>query len=99
MFRPRYCPDTRGQKSSSIVSNEPYEIILMLNSAFDAVGAQPGDYYPKALYHQIDALEDRIYETLNNGVYLYSFATIKAAYEAAFAPSFFMLYWLEAPLD
>src|SRR5688572_17178958 len=52
-----------------IVSNESAEIIRMFNSAFDAAGARPGDYYPELLRAEIDPLEERIYQKLNNGVY------------------------------
>lgn len=37
------------KKTNAIVSNESSEIIRMLNSAFDDVGARPGDFYLKAL--------------------------------------------------
>ena len=42
------------------------EIIRMLNSAFDSIGAFPGDYYPEALRPEIDVLNERIYHTVNN---------------------------------
>ena len=86
------------KKQNTIVSNESSEIIRMLNSAFDGVGAQAGDYYPKALRVQIDELNDRIYNTLNNGVYRCGFATTQAAYEAALTPLFDTLDWLETKL-
>ncbi len=52
----------------TIVNNESSEIIRMLNHAFDGIGAAPGDYYPEALRLVIDALNARIYDTVNNGV-------------------------------
>jgi glutathionyl-hydroquinone reductase len=79
----------------TIVSNESSEIIRMFNSAFDAVGALPGDYYPGPLREGIDALNARIYDTVNNGVYKAGFATSQAAYEEAVAPLFASLDWLE----
>ena len=82
----------------TIVSNESSEIIRMLNSAFDGVGAAPGDYYPPALRGEIDALNERIYGTLNNGVYKAGFATTQQAYEEAVAPLFATLDWLEERL-
>ncbi|HYE00100.1 MAG TPA: glutathione S-transferase family protein [Alphaproteobacteria bacterium] len=81
-----------------IVSNESSEIVRMLNSAFDGVGARPGDYYPAALRAEIDALNARIYDTVNNGVYKAGFATTQSAYEEALAPLFETLDWLEARL-
>ncbi|MGB7270475.1 MAG: glutathione S-transferase family protein, partial [Albidovulum sp.] len=83
------------KKTATIVSNESPEIIRMLNSAFDAIGAAPGDYYPQALRAQIDALNARIYDTVNNGVYKAGFATTQTAYEEAVVPLFETLDWLE----
>ncbi len=74
------------------------EILRMFNSAFDAVGAKPGDYYPKERREAIDALNARIYDTLNNGVYKAGFATTQAAYEDAVTPLFETLDWLEERL-
>src|SRR5262245_26462898 len=86
------------QHTQTIVNNESSEIIRMFNSAFDAVGAQPGDYYPKESREEIDALNARIYNTVNNGVYKAGFATTQAAYEEALAPLFESLDWLEERL-
>jgi putative glutathione S-transferase len=83
---------------ATIVNNESAEIIRMLNSAFDGVGARPGDYYPAALRAEIDALNARIYETVNNGVYRAGFATSQPAYDEAIGPLFETLEWLEARL-
>ena len=87
------------KKTGTIVNNESSEIIRMLNSAFDGVGAQPGDYYPKELRPQIDAFNARIYDTLNNGVYKSGFASSQAAYEEAVSPLFETLDWLESHLS
>ncbi|WP_419897594.1 glutathione S-transferase family protein [Roseomonas sp. USHLN139] len=78
-----------------IVSNESAEIIRMFNSAFDGIGATPGDYYPEALRPRIDALNARIYDTVNNGVYKAGFATSQEAYAEALHPLFASLDWLE----
>ena len=82
----------------TIVNNESAEIVRMFNSAFDGLGAKPGDYYPAELRDEIDALNERIYATLNNGVYRAGFATTQTAYEEAVAPLFATLDWLEARL-
>jgi glutathionyl-hydroquinone reductase len=87
------------KKTATIVNNESSEIIRMLNSAFDAVGATPGDYYPPALRPEIDALNARIYDTLNNGVYKSGFATTQEAYEEAVLPLFETLDWLDERLS
>ena len=81
--------------TKTIVSNESPEIIRMFNAAFDEVGAVQGDYYPEHLRSEIDALNDRIYTTVNNGVYRCGFATTQAAYEEAITPLFDTLDWLE----
>ena len=68
----------------TIVSNESAEIIRMFDTAFDEIGATPGDYYPDHLRVEIDQLNAWIYPTLNNGVYKAGFATTQ---EAASTPS------------
>lgn len=87
----------KAQKT--IVNNESSEIIRMLNSAFDHLGAKPGDFYPPALREEIDAINPRIYDTLNNGVYKAGFATTQGAYEEAVVPLFETLDWLEKKLS
>jgi putative glutathione S-transferase len=86
------------QHTQTIVNNESSEIIRMLNSSFDAVGARQGDYYPKEQREEIEALNARIYDTVNNGVYRSGFATTQAAYEEVVAPLFETLDWLDERL-
>ena len=83
------------KKTNTIVSNESSEIIRMFNSAFDHLGATPGDYYPEPLREEIDAVNERVYHTLNNGVYKCGFATRQEAYEDAFVALFDTMDWLE----
>jgi putative glutathione S-transferase len=85
--------------TGTIVSNESSEIIRMLNTAFDGIGAKPGDFYPRALRAEIDGLNERIYGTVNNGVYKAGFATTQGAYEEAVQPLFETLDWLEERLE
>ncbi len=87
------------KQQQTIVSNESPEIIRMFNSAFDSVGAKPGDYYPEPLRAEIDELNDRIYEPVNNGVYKCGFATTQEAYEEALTPLFDTLDWLDKRLS
>ena len=87
------------KKTNAIVSNESSEIIRMFNSAFDHLGATPGDYYPEALHEEIDAVNERVYHTLNNGVYRCGFSTTQEAYEEAFSELFETLDWLEERLS
>jgi len=83
------------KKQNTIVSNESSEIIRMFNSAFDGDGAMKGDYYPETLRSEIDALNERIYGSVNNGVYKCGFATTQEAYEEAIGPLFETLDWLD----
>lgn len=87
------------RQHATIVNNESSEILRIFNSAFDALGATPGDYYPAALRTEIDAVNDRIYHTLNNGVYRCGFAATQAAYDEAVAQLFETLDWLEDRLS
>jgi glutathionyl-hydroquinone reductase len=82
----------------TIVNNESSEIIRMLNSAFDACGRADLDLYPEALRADIDAVNDLVYDNINNGVYRAGFATSQSAYEAAFDALFATLDELEARL-
>ena len=67
----------------------------MFNTAFDALGATPGDYFPQALRAEIEAVNARVYRDVNNGVYRAGFATTQEAYEDAVVPLFGSLDWLE----
>ena len=71
------------KKQQTIVSNESADIIRMFNSAFDAVGAKAGDYYPQTLRPQIDEINEWVYPQINNGVYKAGFATSQDAYDEA----------------
>jgi putative glutathione S-transferase len=82
----------------TIVSNESSEIIRMLNSAFDGVGANHNDYYPEDLRVEIDELNAFIYPNVNNGVYRAGFATSQDAYEEAATALFAALDKLEGRL-
>ena len=86
------------KQTGSIVNNESAEILRMFNSAFDGVGARAGDYRPAPLRDKIDHLNDRIYDSVNNGVYKAGFATTQDAYDAAIGPLFETLDWLDTRL-
>lgn len=83
----------------TIVSNESAEIIRMFNAAFDGLTGNRDDYSPLPLRPQIEALNDRIYATVNNGVYRAGFATTQIAYDEAFAQVFATLDELEARMS
>ena len=86
------------KKQNTIVSNESAEIIRMFNSAFNGLTGNIDDYYPQALRGEIDALNARIYDTVNNGVYKAGFATSQEAYDEAVRALFDSLGWLESHL-
>ena len=81
-----------------IVSNESAEILRMLNSAFDGITGNRDDYCPQALRDEIDAVNARVYDAINNGVYKAGFATRQDAYEEAARELFAALDEMEARL-
>lgn len=83
------------KQTQSIVSNESADIIRMFNSAFDRFTDNHNDYYPVDLREQIDTINDRVYSTINNGVYRAGFATSQRAYEDAYYKLFDALDWVE----
>lgn len=82
----------------TIVNNESSEIIRMLNSAFDGLTAAREDYYPSALRAEIDAVNQRVYDGVNNGVYRVGLARSQDAYDEAFETLFATLDWLDGRL-
>jgi len=92
-------PTLWDRKHEAIVSNESADIMRMFNHAFDTLAEHPErDYYPEALRAEIDAVNARVYDHVNNGVYKAGFATTQAAYEGAYADVFETLDWLDARL-
>ena len=87
------------KKRETIVSNESAEIIRMLNSAFDGLTGNTTDYWPAPMRDAIEEVNERIYHTLNNGVYKSGFASTQEAYDAAVHPLFDTLDWLETRLS
>ncbi|GAA4225485.1 putative glutathione S-transferase [Sagittula marina] len=86
------------KQRETIVSNESSEIIRMFNSAFDGITGNTDDYWPEAMRDAIEPINDRIYDTVNNGVYKSGFATSQRAYDAAVHPLFDSLDWIEGIL-
>mgnify|MGYP005843480975 CR=1 FL=1 len=87
------------KERETIVSNESSEIIRMFNAAFDGITGNHDDYWPEDLRADIEPVNDRIYNTLNNGVYRCGFATSQAAYDKAVYPLFDTLDWLDERLS
>jgi len=87
------------KENGTIVSNESAEIIRMFNSAFDGLTGNTDDYWPADIRDAIAPVNDRIYNSLNNGVYKCGFATTQAAYDTAVHALFDTLDWLEDRLE
>jgi len=83
----------------TIVNNESADIIRMLNSELDACGDASVDFYPRELRAEIDAVNARVYENVNNGVYRAGFATSQEPYEEAWRALFDELDALEERLS
>ena len=101
---PRYTgrvsvPVLWDKEKRTIVSNELPEIIRMLNSAFDAFTNNRTDYYPAELRGEIDAVNELVFNNINNGVYRCGFASTQEAYEEAFLDLFGALDQLEERLS
>lgn len=104
----RAVPDISGRvtvpvlwdkETGQIVSNESSEIIRMFNGAFDGLTGNTDDFWPEALRADIEPVNDRVYNGVNNGVYRAGFATTQDAYDEAVAQVFDTLDWLEERLS
>ncbi len=97
-------PVLLDKQRGEIVNNESSEIIRLLDADFSPLGRPDApwrlhDFYPQALRADIDPVNERVYHTVNNGVYKAGFATSQAAYEEAVGQLFDSLDWLEARLE
>lgn len=86
------------KKTQTMVNNESADILRMLNSAFNDLGASGPDLYPADLAADIDDLNASLYRNLNNGVYQAGFATTQEAYDEAYHKVFATLDSLEQRL-
>ena len=87
------------KKKTTIVNNESSEIIRMLNSEFNEIARRPEyDFYPEELRSEIDAINEWVYPSINNGVYRAGFARSQDAYESAVVELFDRLDRAEAIL-
>jgi len=101
---PRYTgkvtvPALWDKKTGRIVNNESSEIIRMLNSEFDRITGDKSDFYPLPLRAEINAVNERVYHNINNGVYRCGFAKSQSAYEEAYDGPFATLDELDARLS
>lgn len=101
-------PDYTGQitvpvlwdkQRETIVNNESAEIMRMLNSGFGDLADNRIDLYPKSLRVEIDAVNTRMYDHFNNGVYRAGFATTQTAYSRAVTDVFASLDYIEQKLE
>ncbi|MEA2212677.1 MAG: glutathionyl-hydroquinone reductase, partial [Solirubrobacteraceae bacterium] len=69
------------KEQGTIVSNESADILRMLGTVFAPLASHPVDLYPKTEREDIDALNDLIYDRVNNAVYKAGFATRQEVYE------------------
>jgi len=87
------------RETGRIVNNESADLVRMLGREFDALARHPElDLYPEDLRDEIDAVNARVYEDVNDGVYRAGFARTQEAYDEAFARLFAALDWLEERL-
>jgi glutathionyl-hydroquinone reductase len=86
------------KRSGVIVSNESADILRMLGTVFSSVAQHPVDFYPEPVRGEIDALNGRVYDSVNNAVYKAGFARRQEVYEREVAGLFAMLDELDERL-
>jgi len=94
-------PALWDKQRQTIVSNESADIIRMFNTAFDGLKGVCSDldFYPEALHAEIAEVNERVYHTVNNGVYKAGFATAQDKYAEAYGALFDSLDWLDERLS
>ena len=99
-FDGRYSvPVLWDKKEQRIVNNESGEILRMLNEDFGDLAEGRVDLYPVELRADIDDLNARMYDQLNNGVYKAGFSTEQSVYEEEVRGVFAMLDELDDRLS
>jgi len=87
------------KKQERIVNNESADIIRMFNNAFNHLTNSHSDFYPESKRDEIDDINERVYQHINNGVYKCGFATQQQAYEKAFRDLFSALDFVDNKLN
>ncbi len=87
------------KKEERIINNESADILRILNTAFNEITGNDEDYYPPDLREEIDAVNERVYHEINNGVYKVGFATKQEVYDREIVKLFHGLDWLEHRLS
>ncbi len=100
---PAYCgrvtvPVLWDRQTKRIVSNNDDTIMRSLETEFGAFARRHLDLYPIQHRTEIDELNERVFETVNDGVYRAGFATTQGAYEASVYRLFETLDMLEGRL-
>lgn len=99
-FDGRYTvPTLWDRKTGRIVSNDYPDLALHVGQAFLSQARTPYDLYPEHLRAEIDAINDIVFNDVNNGVYKAGFAITQAAYDEAVTALFARLDWLEDRLS
>jgi putative glutathione S-transferase len=86
------------REQAMIVNNESSDVLRMLHTVFAPLAAHPVALAPENLLADIDALNEEMYEPINNGVYRAGFARSQDAYESAVRELFAALDRLDARL-
>jgi glutathionyl-hydroquinone reductase len=86
------------RERATIVNNESEDILRMLSTVFAPLAAHPVDLVPSGLRSEIDALNQHIYDTVNNAVYKAGFARRQDVYESEVRGLFSTLDELDARL-
>ena len=76
------------KQTGVIVSNESADILRMQGTVFASLADHPVELYPEPLREEIDALNERIYDSVNNAVYKAGFSTNQTVYEGEVAALF-----------
>ena len=83
------------KQTRKIINNESADILRIFNNELKPLHNNKCDLAPIELLPEIDSFNDRIYNTLNNGVYRAGFARSQEAYQEAYNDVFDTLDWLE----
>jgi putative glutathione S-transferase len=86
-------------KQNVMVNNESADILRMLDTAFEEIIPSDIRLYPEEFAAEIEELNPRIYNALNNGVYKAGFTKSQSSYEEAVNDVFAMLDELEERLE
>lgn len=87
-------------QTKAIINNESAEIIVMLNSQFNEFAKNPTlNLYPEELREKIDWWNEKIYHSVNNGVYRCGFAQTQEAYNKVCNELFATLDEIDAALE